>query len=282
MNVLSPITYTTNKIKDYLCLDDHHLRNLMSVSQQEYHSFQNDFSKAPPWAMHSLAVRLGITMENILTGHIDYEALGQHFRGNLTYLPKKYQVYKESRFRTISNLLENIEPNYKSIILNKLQLNEAHMEAPNDKVCGLALIDTQREMRRLGLSLSSIESFGYLSAMKYKDLLFYDDPTKDISPRKLYETVINKINDELERNMNYIIDKESHQSIQLKVTTREELQDNLHIKHFGSIEHCANIQGWMAGILKFKKQNQGSVKKLSCVHQGDEHCLFEVDYSHAH
>lgn len=265
-----------SKIQDMKFLDPHVLKEV----QDAIGDLQSSGDLALDRSYH-FADLLEVDFQNLSNGKIDLEALSEHLKGNKNYLPTRYQNYAQSKVRTINNVLDFLDAHQRRRMLRKLQINEQILTDPDRQVCGQMLMDLFYAIHKEGVAVEAFRGIGFRASQKYKPIfLKAGDIQAGSSAKLVYELAIHKLDQHVEKNMQYKIEKMDVNKLLLVVTTREDLQDALKIKIFGNQPHCFNIMGWYEGILTFSKDQPAIVKKVACVHQGDSGCRYEIEYSH--
>lgn len=274
-----------NKLKDTLALDDKNLKKFMKMNDREYLTISRNFSLTPVINLMVLAESLNIDFNKMMNCQLDYKVLRKHYLGDTKTLPQRYSKYKESRINTIINVFDYLENkiSFRTIqdIKNSLQLPQNLLNNPSKKVCGLLLMDIFNEVAKIKTYFHrkdiSFEQIGERLCRQHISKLYKKFSQHFKTPKDVYETTIEMLYSNVERNLRYQIAKSSDKSILIEVTTREEAQDILKLTKFGNKYHYENIIGYYMGI--GKAFLGGPPKIIRRRPARNQELRFEIDFS---
>lgn len=268
------------QIQSYL--SDSDMAQIMNISVSSYQNIR-DKNYSPPFSsVANIADAFGLNIESLIGNGFCTETAVNFFTGNKFKIPEKYSVYKSSNVKTVANFLDFISWKMGKVkaesIAKKYQITQEVLAKNDMKISGEVLLDIYSELSHI--DFNQYEEMGLLASQKYSKDFLGKIVYLENTPKIAYQNIIASLSKTVDKNLSYKIIKIDNKRLYLSVKTREETSSMLSIKHFGCVQHCYNIIGWYKGFLRYIDTNNAIVKKLSCVHFGDQECLYEVDYSH--
>lgn len=232
----------------------------------------------------NLTESLGIGIEAIITGKIDFQTLKSHSIGNFEELPERYSVATFSKKKTTIHLLDFIEENFgwqtKKNVLTHFQINEAFCKDPDGAVNFLLPSDICEFVgQKYQMPLSVIRKMGAHSALTNQNTTAGKTLASLGSPKSLLENFFGYlVNRHFEKNQNYKILKLTDQLCIVETHFRQELKDTLNTHQLGNIFACHSIAGTMSSLTSYLGLPSSQVTKIDCIHQGGCSCKYLIDF----
>ena len=226
---------------------------------------------------------LNLSPEALYDKKIDIKTLKDHLKGNLKSIPKKYSHYRCSKVRTCSTIfesLENYNPHISSKLMRYFQINNEILEDKDDFIGSALAIDIYDYLLKKKCPSKFFFDLGRECALEFKkSTLTSSLPLKKHS-KDLYGTFFSELTSIVEKNQDYKIISKNTRRMILSHKIKDETKELLNIDSYGGPSMCEHIRGWFSAFMQFNSPDDAKVTKLSCVHQGDEDCRYEIDYSH--
>ena len=233
-----------------------------------------------------LVEKIGLSLDRIATGEIDYKALSERMGGNALYLPERYSLAAFSKRRTSINLLKYLEDhfhwNMKRNILNHFQLSEAIFSDPDANINFLFPTDLCEYMVRSGYSETIFPQMGAYSIATNIGTEAGNLIAALKTPKLVYEGVMLGLAENVfDRNCNYRILKLDDRECWIEANFTEELKDTLKLAVIGNKHVCSIRGGTFASLIGYLDLPFAKVTEVNCIHKGDHSCVYHVDYSEA-
>ena len=282
---LPSIWVTIDKIKHTLGWSDTDLCDRLQVTAKQLFEEKKLLLSPRLTPITRLTDSLGISIDAIVTGNIDFHALAAHATGNLKQLPERYSVAKFSKIRTSIHILDFIENQLgwqaKKSIYNHFQINEAMFTSPESTVNFLMPSDICKFIgEKFKASLHQLQNIGAHSAIVNKNSVVGRVASKFKDPKALYENFFQVMVHQLyEKNQRYRILKLTRQNCLVETNFREEVKESLKTNRLGNEFACAAIGGSMASIPGYLDLSYSQVTKVDCIHRGGGSCKYFIDFS---
>jgi len=275
------------RIRRTLKLSDAEIADMLLITPDDLKNLKERGKDISANRIFSLAERLNLGFDTIMSGQIDYQALHQHFSGNKTYLPERYQKAALSRRRTTLFILNYIEKNYgwreRLSILHHFQLNEAIFANPDEPISFQFASDLceflyRYKLGEAGLAQIGVESFLSANTVQVKQELADCSSVGEIYER-MCSTLIHKY---FERNFIYRVVKMDHERCTVSATPNSQLIEMLGSKSIVGNPATAIVRrGIAAAYPAILGLPTASVHQSACVYQGDREIRYEIDFSRA-
>lgn len=250
---MDTIHQTVSNIMIHLELNESDLMEIMEISRVDFSRAlrHQSYSKLPITGFFKLSKKLGIGIKNIQSGNIDYEALKEHFKGNKTFIPKRYQHYQNSRIAPSNNLLVFSKGFFGAevaeTIKRELQINDVILADPNQNIGSLLPIDILSKLDELNVKDTSFQTMGsFFFAQRLRPLL-------SVLPENLnqyLELIFEHHMQTTEKNMSYSIHRVTSTEATIKVETRQDTKDAFGLSQFGGSSYYQYVKGCYAEIMK--------------------------------
>jgi len=280
------IWITLEKIQHALGWSTPELADHLGLTDKQYHYLYARNSELKIHSVARLIEVIGLSVETIVTGSIDYHALREHTSGNLFYLPERYEIGAFSKRRTSINLLEYLEERLgwkmKKNILNHFQMTEAIFSDPESQINFLFPSDLCAYLARSGYSASIFPMMGSYSIVTNKSTALGQLMKSFGAPKSLYENVFaDVVGRSFDRNCNYRLLQLSDEGALMEARFTEELQESLKDKKPGNHHACAVRGGTLNSLTGYLDLPFSHVMEEACVHRGDSSCRYRVSYHQA-
>jgi hypothetical protein len=232
-----------------------------------------------------LTESIGISIDAIVRGKIDYRTLHAHWNGKLKIIPERYTVAKFSKIRTSSHILDYVDKHLgwfaKKSIFNHFQINEAIFQHDDEMINFLLPSDICKYIgEKFKAPESYLEKIGSHSVVVNKNSIVGKIVSLYESPKQLYENMFNVAVHRLyDQNQTYQILKLNDQYCIVQPNFREEVKDLLQVRNPGNRFACHSIAGSISSLTGYINLPYSKVTKISCIHKGDCSCRYLIDFS---
>lgn len=285
--IFPSIWVTIDKIRHTLGWSNVELCDRMNISDQKLHR-EKILNLSPSLdSITHFTESIGIDIDAIVTGKIDYRALAAHNSGNLKVLPERYSRAKFSKIRTSIHILDYVEKilgwNAKKTIYNHFQINESMFDNPESTVNFLMPSDICRFIgEKFKASHLQLQRIGAHSSTVNQNSVVGQVAARFNNPKVLYENFFQVMVHQLyEKNQRYRILKLSDDYCIVETNFRSEVKELLKTHQLGNVFACASIAGSMASIPGYLNLAHSKVTKIDCVHHGGCNCKYFIDFSRA-
>jgi hypothetical protein len=255
------------------------------LTQKEYENLRMARKDVPAHSILLLSQELEIDPENLSYGRLDYKAFELHQGGKALYIPERYSIGAFSTRATSLPILEysdlHLGEGFTDSLLRKLQIRRTAFEFPNEKINILFPTDAFDFFMKLGQPKNVLFQMGnYFTSVHHKTEIGQRLRQCD-TVEKIYEVHFSELAPTLERNCAYSLSKSSSSTCVVEAKEKEEVLSALQLKHLGSTHTCIFKSGVLAGLPSFLDLPLASTLHTHCVHQGDSHCRYEVNFEYA-
>ncbi len=275
-----------DRISKTLKLSDRDLAEMLLSTDKELEQLKLRKKTLSADKIFSLAGRLDLSFDRVMSGKIDYQALTEHFWGNKNYLPEYYQKSAFSKRRTTLFILNYIEQNYgwreRLSILHHFQLNEAIFAKPDEMINFQFGSDLCSYLYRYKLGAREMANVGVQSFLSANSEQVKKELSDCESVGEIYERMCSSlIQKYFEKNFSYRVVKmsDSHCTVAAKPNPElAEVMENATI-----INPAISIArtGIAAAYPMILGLPSAEVKLSACLHQGDKETRYEIDFSRA-
>ena len=255
---------------------------LLGISPQSYKEAVATGRPVPLCALEAVTHYLGLSLEILIRGEIDYPALFARFNGHLGTLPERYSTGAFSRKRTSINVLAYVEQMYgwteSQHILRLLQVNEAAFGNPEEWINVNFLADLLALLKKRGATRESLRAMGSFSAVTNRRTRLGEVMGQAHGVHDLYETMIDRAAGLYDVNCNYWIESMEADGCVIAAVPNPDVQDAIGSKVIGNREVCEAKEGVFASAPCYIGHAHSAVSEEKCVHRGDPHCAFHVQF----
>ncbi len=278
------IWVTIDKIKHTLGWNDAELLDRLQLTKKQLVS-EKQLNLSPRLdVITNLTESLGISIESLITGKIDFQTLKAHSVGKFEELPERYSVATFSKKKTTIHLLDFIEEKFgwqtKKNVLTHFQIKEIFCKDPDGAVNFLLPSDICEFVSlKYKMPLAVIRKMGAHSTQTNQNTPAGKTLASLGSPKSLLENFFGYlVNRHFEKNQNYKILKLTDQFCIVETHFRQELKDALKNNQIGNIFACHSIAGTMSSLTSYLGLPSSQVTKIDCIHQGGFSCKYLIDF----
>jgi hypothetical protein len=229
---------------------------------------------------------IDLTPEAIISGKIDFKVVAKRQEGHAAYLPERYSVAAHSKVRTSSYLLDYVEIFFgwriRNRILRQFQLNES-VFANLDRPISVNLpTDLCAHLKDFGLKLPSFYEIGKYSVVSNANSAVGEVFRKIKTPKAAYEKCFNEIVGQYyDQNFIYSLEKTKGSTCVVSVRPNPKVLEELGVSILGNSGTCASRGGTFASIMGYLSASDADVTESTCIHRGDSHCTYIIDFEKA-
>lgn len=285
MKPLPSIWVTIKKIQHTLGWNEKELLERMNLNVKAYRSLHIRRNGPSVYSIQELVNGIGLSVESVATGSIDYKALKERSIGNLVYVPDRYAEAAFSKIRTSINLLAYLETRLgwqmKRNILNHFQMSEALFYDPEAKINFRFPTDLCRYLVTSGYSQSIFYEMGAYSLVTNKQTPLGEKLSLLGSPEVLYERIFTEIaRQSFDQNCDYKLMSLNSRECTVEARFSDVLKDGLNLKKPGNIFACSVRGGSFSSFTGYIDLPFSRVVEVTCIHRGDSHCKYKITFSH--
>jgi hypothetical protein len=272
-------------IQQTLALSDHQIAEVLGMSEPTFHYNRSRKMFLNVSSVERFSGITHVTLEELFSEEIDLESVRDRFTRAQNTIPERYAKAAFSKRRTCINVLAYLEFRYgfkfKREILNKFQISESLFLNPDETINIRFLSDLCKELKRLGVDDQALFSMGTFSAVTN-----YHGPVGQVarsekSTRDAYERIFTQYMHLFDRNSHYKLISLKDNVARVKVTFTEELKEGLRAKQLANSAFCMVRAGVGCSFPMYFGLPVARLTKDKCIHQGDEYCLHDFDFSEA-
>lgn len=281
---MEQLLFAITKIQDLLELTNKEMAGLFDVSEKKYNRYIENPNNLPLGALKYFSETLELDHNNLISGIIDYQTLFERWgKGVTNTIPSKYQKSAGSRVRTIGKMLLPIEKvmgdHFVEKILWHFQLNRELLDCRDQLVNVNLIVDLFHHLREnWNFTEYNFKDIGLNSHSNQFDHNLYLEIGNCSGPYKLYEKIFTELTPHYEKNFDYKILKLTKSKMVLECLQKRERTEALNRPIICSPDSCAYREGIIASMPRMIGLNDGSLKTLKSVHQGDHSTVYEVEF----
>jgi hypothetical protein len=275
--------HTFERLRVILDESEQEWRDLLMMSKRDYTMFRNGKTTPTIAAASQIAKRTNLTLDHLLSGEIDFNQVSRLLAGQYDSIPERYRVGAFSRRRTSLAVLDYVEVvwswEHKADILAKFQMHEKAFSDHENTINIRFLSDLCEEVTRRGATSKTLFNMGAHASKVNKSAM--KKHLKDIkTTKKLFEFVLGSglVSQFYDRNFDYTLESLKDDSCIISLKESDAVKDALKTNIIGNPEMCTFRSGTMYTLPAHVGSQATSVRKLSCRHQGDESCRYEISF----
>lgn len=225
-----------------------------------------------------------IDLDLFMNGRTDFNALSKRIGGDLYILPDRYSdpAQARSRGRTVLTIMDSFRDcfgqTFKDNVMRRLQLNATHRFHADDYVSLYLVLDMLAEVRRMGVSEDYLRWMGFRSAIVNRSTNLGAEMKKYSTGYQIYRAIHEEWMHFFDKNFLYEIQRINADSVDVRITVREETQDVFRSKVVGSRESCLVRQGTYASMTAQPLGYRAYISESACIYKGDSHCLYHLTW----
>jgi hypothetical protein len=284
--VLPKLWETIDRISQTLGLELDELSDLLLLTEKQIQTHKQSRIDPSLTSIDHLSLRLNLSLEKIITGNIDYQALAQHQFGNLNYLPEKYQKCALGRRRANLVILNFIEAHFgwreRASILRHFQMNEAIFADPDAPISIDFGADLLEYLVKYRLKKSLIPEMGKHSFLTTSPAPVKNELIDCKSVSEVYERMCSHIVEKyFEKNFIYQIQKMNRDSCTVIAKPNSLLLEQLSQKHPFKPETEMIRVGIASAYPQILGLPSAIVNQTSSMWEGSTAIRYEINYEHA-
>ena len=259
---------------------------MLSWGQKDYRQFLEYKKDISAIEFSHLAKEFHFSLKAFKENRVDFKAIKNRFLGLSTEPPERYLIGSGSSNLTLINLLAYLEKKFghelKQALLNHLQISNYIYENPHKKINHLVFEELYSYLRLQVMKDSQFFDMGAYNFQKVlQDNYFGDDLSEYRDLTKFLDYFLSDYLKVIEHNSFYKIKKHEFEKVIIEVIDNPELLELFKRKHLGSYDRCITRAGFIGPLLRAHDLPDAKIRHISCVHRGDEACLYEVDLNKA-
>lgn len=275
-----------NFIRDFkisLNLSDAEMAEQLRLTPGNYAKVASGKIEIPLVALYDLLEKQNICFESIMNNTVNYLVISESAKGNLTYLPEKYQRAANSSRRSALYMLNYINRRFgwqhRLSILRKLQLNESVLKNPDDKNNIFLSIDICNSVLKTGSAQDVVEMGRNFSTFAQTHS-FASSFKQARNSSEAYEIMFTGILEKYVEN-NYIwkIKKLNNETCVLSGSPNPDVKSEIGTQIINPAM-CHLRHGFISSIPSFIAQPVANVKKISCLCHGNISCDYLITMNH--
>jgi len=271
------------RLQSILGLDDILFADRLGLTLPHYRKLRTQEADIPTASAFALLDHLPVSFESLVRGSIDFDVLSAHLHGHLHSVPERYLQGAFSRKRTSIHLLSYIE-NFRGwrerdSILRHVQIHPSMLSNPEERINARLNSDISALLKQRGYSNQSLFEIGTFSTVVNLPGPIGKAVSHLTDARGLYEHMITQLASRFDENYHYQIHSLSLNHLDLRVRERQQAQDGLKMKKFSNTASCVVRSGVVAAFPNYINLPCASLRKISCLYEGDAECRYIFGFS---
>lgn len=276
---------TLTRIQWALHIEDALLAEMLGLPLKRMRSLRNAGSAPPAANLFGVADCFHLSIENLLNGSVDFQALTEFFRMNLNYIPDRYAESAFSKRRAALPVLTFLQKRYGDYTLDRhlrhFQVRREAFSQHDERINIQFLVDLCSHLNRLGFSESDFIDIGRFSVDANRGGAIEKAFQALRTPGSFYEELVDGLVNRYDENWNYSLQRLTSDVASVRLTQRPEVSEAMKTDKMGSALLCSLKGGVGASLLGFKHLPHAQVQHTRCIHRGDSECLYEFDFTEA-
>jgi len=272
---------TIDFVKRFYETSKQQILDALGFSKAQFQEFLNGEREINAIQFFNLAQTFNFSFKAFFENKVDIEAIKKHNAGDISHVPKEYQTKIGTKNFIISLSLEYVEidlgPSVKQNIINYLQLPAIY--DPEGEIGQKASDDLNNYLDSLGFTPDDYLKLGYYCISRIMQTFFPDTsglpPTLNEYIKWFFEEVMPKW---VEKNCIYKISKIEEGLIEYEAQINPELKEKFTKEKTGTLNQCFKKIGGTKALIDYYASNNAVVTHPKCLHQGDDVCLFVINY----
>jgi hypothetical protein len=224
-------------LSSVLGLNDQAMASMMCLTEHDFVKYKTKKIPVPINCSINLCDRLGITLEKLLSGKVDFMRLRESFYGMSNSLPVRYDFGKFSKVRTVMNILDYIERYHgqevKAHLLKCLQVSSEFLANPENNMNIFVMKDICNFLeKKMGYDHSDFVSLGYWSYFTHKDSNLGQKLASHRGYEELFDATCNEYCKEFDDNFNYDLIRTTDNSVTLRISETQMATELIGAKTF--------------------------------------------------
>jgi predicted hydrocarbon binding protein len=257
------------------------------LTRQEYSRIIQHKKELSAFSLLSLAQELELNPTSIFSGDISIEALDAARRGNHSFIDPRYTVGASSRKFTVINTLNYLSkyrgPHLRKAVNQHFQIHEdfwSDWRIASSQCVNIRLMAELRGvLRKNGFTDLDFRAIGFHSSITLRETQIGKALSAADGKIEAFELMFNELAAHFEKNHLYQIESINKERCIVRSVNNPDISDALSTRLVGNPETCLVRVGIFSAVPTLQSESAASVHQTHCVHAGDPHCRFIIDYS---
>ncbi len=275
---------TLERIRSSLDLSTDHWQSILRMTEEEIRLAASGKGPLLENAIIRLSESLDLDPDAVMQGTLDFKALRARGQGVTDFLPERYSVASKSKRRTSAHILDFLEISRgwraRQKALRRFQISEAVFSNLDGQINILFLQDLCDYLISEGFSLRDLYKIGQYSTLTNQGSQLASIYRQLGVPKLAYEVGFTELVQKYyEQNYTYRLLKLEDGKCTVEAVINPEVGEALRSKSYGNSGVCAAKCGTMASITAYISLPCSKVREISCIHNDDPSCMFEIDFT---
>jgi len=271
-------------IKEAIGTSDTKFIDILQITSRQWKRIQNGAEDYSIQNIVNLCDAIGLNINLISKGKIDYVTIAEQFNNNLYILPARYEVAQEklSKMRSVHTIFHALVLmngyDYAKRIFSRFQVSPYAISKPNDVVSLRLITDILSELRKEKFSNDHIMKIGTMAnAINGSDILGKKF-SHCTSPKDVYRAMHEEFMVYFDKNWKYKLLKLSKYKCVVEIKTKPKTSEIFKRKIVGSREGCLCRQGIYASILALREAKLAKIKETECMYVNSKRCVYHLSW----
>jgi hypothetical protein len=256
----------------------------LHITEEDYEAILARKQELSAFALFNLSEKLWINPSDLESGTIDLDSLVQVQKGQKNYVHPRYTVAAKSRKHTVLNSLSFVGRHrgfhLRTVVNRHFQIHDDFWSTGLMDPINIQFVsDLMRFLRSRGLTDNEFLGMGMNSFSILKDTEVGNRFSRTRSLPEIYETLIYELIRHYDGNCRYRISNLTEDGCIIESVSDEDVASALEVPNTGCEEICLFRAGVFTSLPNYIGIREASVHQTRCVHWGDSHCRFVVDFS---
>lgn len=274
-----------NTIQGALTLSDQRMSQMLGISENDLSESKNKQLPLSVTSVIKFASECNMNFSELFDDGIDVDSVQARYKHSETYIPERYATAAYSKRRTCINVLAYSDlifgPELKKSLLRKFKVSENIFLHPDENINILFLSDICKELKKMGVDEQTLFSMGTFSAVTN-----YSGPVGQLArsignAKEIYEKFFTHYMHFFDRNSDYTLTSLKDGVARVRVEFTEELKEGLRSEKIANSGFCTVRAGVGCSFPMYLGLPIAQLTKTKCIHQGDDYCLHDFDFSEA-
>lgn len=256
--------------------------DILHLTQPEYIRILNGTDELPAHSLHYVAEWLQLSVEAVIYGRIDHDAVTRHYAGEMDYVPERYLVGAYSRRGTMKNILKHIGRTHgeheQQRIIRMLQVTPVALGDVEAPININFAVDVMAALAKRGVGPEYFRELGANSIRATAHLPFAATLAKCGTIPNLYKCYLEQEVRNLEKNTTYRYISAGPNSFFVEAVQNDDVAEALKNKNYGSAQICEFKTGGLTMMPLYVGMAPIQAKKIKCIHKGDPTCRWIVQF----
>ncbi len=284
---IGTLNNTVSSIREAINIGHREFLDVLKLTQKDYLRIINGLDDYSIENIYELSEHFDLSLDNLVTGKVDYRALARQCNGDLKAMPEKYSDERLNfgRARTIIGVEKYISrvcgENVSKMIFRKLQVNRLSFDDPDERVNTHFMMDLFKECVDEGLDPIHLVEMGKASLSVNKNTIVGKTLSAARTPKELFEILHGTLlGAHYDNGFDYKIHELKNDSMVLHIERLKDAHEIMGVPTIGNRQLCLYKQGAYGSFICNLNIPYPTVVESQCVYLGHPKCVYHISWDH--